>query len=161
MKKYKIIKSEVIGNKLIEEQKRMAQEVSFFDQIKSVYKVIPKPDTLPTTKITKIEYAMYYHYLIKAGIRAAIGFEKGELGKIDALEKIASQHGFTSKSFQIAFNKIDNDYKQKWITGTDQNLKKMAIVIEMLAEYPKAQLLAQNDLKQALTKGDKRGNPVR
>ena len=160
MKKYQITKSEILGTHLIEEYKRMAQEISFTDQIKSTYKVVPKPDIAPITKITKIEYAMYYYYQIKAEVRAQMGYEAGENGKEDALKKIAQLHGFAYKAFQQSFNEIHNHKSSDWITGTKQNLRNFKRVIEMLAEYPKAQTLAQNDLKQAEINGDKRGNPI-
>lgn len=114
----------------------------------------------PVQKFEKIDYAMYYYYLIKAGERAAMGFMEGEAGKLSALKQIASEHGFSFKAFQLAFNKINNDYNQTWITGTAQNLTNFQTVIKMLSPYPKAQLIAKDDQEKAIKHGDKRGNPI-
>lgn len=113
-----------------------------------------------TPKFNKKEYAMYYYYLIKAGIREPMGGGPGENGKEDALQKLAQKHGFSYKGFQLSFNEVNNHRASDWITGTKQNLKNFEIVIGMLEEYSAAQSIAQNDLKQAELKGDKRGNPI-
>ena len=138
---------------------RSRKEFGAFNDISETEKSkepTPKPDLI----FEKTEIAMYYYYLIKAGYRKQMGYEDGEGGKVKALTYIAAQHGFSYKAFQLAFNKINNHKASNWITGSEQNLKNFQTIIGMLTEYPNAKIIAQYDLEQAETKGDKRGNPV-
>lgn len=111
-------------------------------------------------KYSKTQVAMYYYYLIKAGIRGQMGYEKNEAGKVQALTVIATQYGFSPQSFQQKFNAINNHKSTTWITGTPQNIQDFNIVIAMLVAYPQAEQLAKTDLMQAEIAGGKRGNPV-
>lgn len=115
---------------------------------------------IATHKGTQMQVALFYYYLIAAGLREPMGFDPGEDGKMKAMEAIASKHGLSYKGFQLAFNQYSNKKTGAWITGTKHNIKDIEMVITMLADYPKAMAIATNDLKQAKMAGEKRGNPI-
>lgn len=101
-------------------------------------------DGLHSTKPSQAVIALYYHYLQET--KCIHYFENHEDKKMAAIRDVAKEWGVSEKNFQRYYNRI-HLYDSNRI-AVDQ-IKNIQEVIPMLAEYPKAQKLANEELKKA------------
>jgi hypothetical protein len=114
-------------------------EKKFIDEVTPFIKNIPFQNEL---NLTIIQFALYYYYLQETKYEKHFGKEKGKMKEIETL---CNKYGFKSiKNFQISYNKISNNSKERI---TSKNIDNIKAVIKHLTQFPNALKLAEDELK--------------
>ncbi|GAB3726598.1 hypothetical protein [Spirosoma lituiforme] len=114
----------------IERQNIIIQRMTSAAKSKSVVESIKK--------ISQSELAFYWHYLIEKGYRPPFPEGKKEAAYIE----VTQPHGLAWKPFQMKYNSL-RIRNNRLAHG---NIEAIKAVITMLAQYPDAQKLAQDEL---------------
>tara|TARA_R110000796_G_scaffold88850_3_gene191805 strand:+ start:12830 stop:13900 length:1071 start_codon:yes stop_codon:yes gene_type:complete len=159
-----IIGEEEIDNKIFdkEDENFLALQREFFENKQKYYdrELLLKKEQLrikSTTKDTPLiktpsisHYVLYFYYLQVAGIYPY--FEHHPEGKVKAIEELLEKEKIntTSKYFQLKFNFISHHQTNRIAKNQETNID--FVINQMLIEYPKAKIIAENELKLAKSK---------
>ena len=136
-----------LQKKFFESKQRFIKEkLALNENEKGQQKTIGKEKNKPTI----VHYALYYHYLQVTGIFQY--FENHPNGKVTAIQEMIQEENIetTPKYFQKVYNKITNHPSNRVANNQKANIEYVANT--MLTDYPKAQKIALEELKQAQTK---------
>lgn len=116
-----------------------------------LYSMIKAPNNNASKKPSAIHYALKVYYLQHARyIRFFQNHPEGTLKAIQEYVNSDDYHLGSWKNFQLIYNKISN-YKTNRVAL--ENVPKIEYVIQnMLSDYPKAILIAEEELKEARLK---------